>query len=145
MAGARKRCRIDIDNTSPCPPAKRKPPMPPKGKQKAQADTFKIAWTDAHDTSRTERLINWLEEYPAERHMLFSDSTLEAKTDGRAQDVGKTPKSTDHAMMAAYIFEDDGNPEYRRQYAANPLKFTKSVGDRISTYDQSFILYLLLM
>jgi hypothetical protein len=126
MAG--KRRRIDsIDSVSLS--------MPPKGKQRqTQVDTFKVAWSDTHDTARTDRLIDWLDEHPTERHMLFSDSTQDARAEGRRQDVGKTPKSAYHAMIAAHVFGNDQNPEYKNHYLANPGKFTKSVADRITTY-----------
>jgi hypothetical protein len=131
MAKLRKRKRSFINNTPPSSPAKR-PCMPPKGKQRqTAADVFKISWSDP---SRTSRLIDWLDQYPRERHMLFSDSAQDASAEGRRQDVGKTQKSTYHAMIAQYVFINDQNPDYVRLYHEHPAKFTKSVADRITTY-----------
>jgi hypothetical protein len=46
------------------------------GKQTTK--TFRTSWTPA----RTERLLDWLEENPADRQKLFSDSTKDAKDEG---------------------------------------------------------------
>jgi hypothetical protein len=104
------------------------------GKQKATnvADSYKIYWTDTLDSNRTYRLIDWLDEHPSARHMLFSDSTQDARAEGHRKDVGKTQKSTYHAMIAQYVFTNDKNPEYVQHYHENPAKFAKSVVDRLT-------------
>ena len=109
---------------------------PPKGKQKAtqmttetETETFKIQWSDF----RTDRLIDWLEQHPTERHMLFSDSTQDARAEGRRTDVGKTAKTMYYALIADQIFANDQNADYVKHYFLNKSKFAESVGDRLAT------------
>ena len=106
----------------------------------APNSTLKVSWAEnATDRSRTERLINWLEEHPTERHMLFSDSSRDARAEGRRTDVSKTKKTTYYALIAKYVFENDKDPSYRKHYQEQPTKFVKSVGDRLSTCVAEFL------
>ena len=142
----RKRLRIDSDNTSLSqrPISKRLRSMPPKGKQK-QTDTptssFRVDWEDKFDRYRTDRLLNWLDEHPTERHRLFSDSSKAAQQEQRPLVVNKsaTQKTAIHAKIAQYVFENDQNPEYRNQYASKPEAFTGPVGNRLGTYAWLFL------
>lgn len=130
---ASKKCKRDIKELSSAP-SKQHCMAPKKGKQKATTssavpDTYKVLWSDSLDSNRTDRLINWLDEHPSERHMLFSDLTQDARAEGCCKDVGKTPKKTYHAMIAQHVFTNDKNPKYVHLYHADPDRFAKSVGD----------------
>lgn len=104
----------------------RKRPTPSEGP--------KVIWDgDRLDTRRTDRLIDWLENNPSDRHKLFSDSTQDARAQGRRREVGKTHKSFYYAKIAQHVFQNDGNPQYRAEYAVNPQKYAKSVENRLVT------------
>ncbi|KAF8225153.1 hypothetical protein L208DRAFT_1506971 [Tricholoma matsutake] len=61
------------------------------------------SWTPA----RTEHLLDWLEENPVDRQKLFSDSTKDAKDEGRQKHVSKGTKSEFHKMIATFVFSAD--------------------------------------
>jgi len=131
-----KRRRRRIDN-SPLPQAPKRLHMAPsKGKGK-QTD-FKISWSDSIDDGRISRMWDWLEQHPTERHMLFSDSTKDAKQQGRRLDVGKAPKITYHRAIATYVFSNDKNPMYRNALPTHLNKFAKSVSDRLNKWVNRF-------
>ena len=70
---------------------------------------MRISWT----TARTERLLDWLEENPVDRQKLFSDSTKDAKDEGRRKRVAKGTKSEFHKLIAIYVFSVDVDKEVR--------------------------------
>ena len=71
--------------------------------------TIRISWT----TARTERLLDWLEENPVDRHKLFSDSTKDAKDEGRRKRVAKGTKSEFHKLIAIFVFSVDADKDIR--------------------------------
>lgn len=83
----------------------------------------RTSWT----TTRTERLLDWLEENPADRQKLFSDSTKDAKDEGRRKRVAKGTKSEFHKLIATYVFSIDDDETIRADFAVNATNYTKSV------------------
>src|SRR5882757_1670064 len=69
----------------------------------------RTSWT----TARTERLLDWLEEHPADRQKLFSDSTKDAKDKGRQKCVARGTKSEFHKLIATYVFSADDDERVR--------------------------------
>jgi hypothetical protein len=90
---------------------------------KQRTKVRRTSWT----TNRTERLLDWLEENPADRQKLFSDSTKDAKDEGRRKRVAKGTKSEFHKMIATYVFSVDENEAVRADFAVNTINYTKSV------------------
>jgi hypothetical protein len=87
----------------------------------------RVLWS----TPRTERLLDWLEENPEDRQKLFSDSSKDAKDEGRRRRVAKSPKSEFHKMIATYVFSTDDDPTIREDFRSNPGNYTKSVDNYI--------------
>jgi hypothetical protein len=91
---------------------------------------MRISWT----TARTERLLDWLEENPVDRQKLFSDSTKDAKDEGRRKRVAKGTKSEFHKSIAIYVFSVDADKGVRDDFAANGGNYTKSVDNYLGRY-----------
>jgi hypothetical protein len=91
---------------------------------------MRIAWT----TARTERLLDWLEENPVDRQKLFSDSTKDAKDEGRRKRVAKGTKSEFHKLIACFVFSVDADKEVRDDFAVNGGNYTKSVDNYLGRY-----------
>ncbi|KAJ6471178.1 hypothetical protein DFH09DRAFT_1220511 [Mycena vulgaris] len=79
--------------------------------------------------SWTEALITYLCEHPEFRIKLFSDSTAEAKQQGRPKLVGKDGRPQQYTVLAAYIFKEDEKEQVR--YASNPPKYATAVETRL--------------
>lgn len=90
----------------------------------------RIVW----NAERTERLLDWLEENPGERQKLFSDSSKDAKDEGRRKRVAKSTKSEFHKMIAGAVFSVDLDAGVRADYRDNPTNYTKSVDNYIIRY-----------
>jgi hypothetical protein len=91
---------------------------------------MRISWT----TARTERLLDWLEENPVDRQKLFSDSTKDAKDEGRRKRVAKGTKSEFHKSIAISVFSVDVDKEVRDDFAVNSGNYTKSVDNYLGRY-----------
>jgi len=87
----------------------------------------RVLWNAA----RTERLLDWLEENPEERQKLFSDSSKDAKEEGRRKRVAKSPKSEFHKLIAIFVFSVDSDSEIRADFQSNAVNYTKSVDNYI--------------
>jgi hypothetical protein len=103
--------------------------------------TIRISWT----TARTERLLDWLEENPVDRHKLFSDSTKDAKDEGRRKRVAKGTKSEFHKLIAIFVFSVDADKDVRDDFAANSGNYTKSVDNYLGRYAVFFTFQLRVM
>jgi len=90
----------------------------------------RILW----NADRTERLLDWLEDNPEERQKLFSDSSKDAKSEGRRKRVAKSTKAEFHKMIAAAIFSVDPSADVCADFCANPVNYTKSVDNYIIRY-----------
>jgi hypothetical protein len=97
---------------------------------KQRTKVRRTSWT----TNRTERLLDWLEENPADRQKLFSDSTKDAKDEGRRKRVAKGTKSEFHKMIATHVFSVDENEAVRADFAVNTINYTKSVDNYLGRY-----------
>lgn len=119
----------DEDATSqPQPPAKARRMM-------------RISWT----TARTERLLDWLEENPVDRQKLFSDSTKDAKDEGRRKRVAKGTKAEYHKLIAVYVFSVDVDKGVWDDFAVNSANYTKSVDNYLGRYIFPFYLSTLML
>jgi hypothetical protein len=97
--------------------------------------TRRIVW----NTGRTEALLDWLDEHPVERHKLFSDSSKDAKDEGRRKRVAKSSKSEFHKMIADAVFSVDDDSAVRDDYGINPSNYVKSVDNYIIRYGFFYI------
>lgn len=97
---------------------------------------MRISWT----TARTERLLDWLEENPVDRQKLFSDSTKDAKDEGRRKRVAKGTKSEFHKLIAIFVFSVDADKGVRDDFAVNSGNYTKSVDNYLGRYVFRFYL-----
>ncbi|KAJ7712075.1 hypothetical protein B0H14DRAFT_2547008, partial [Mycena olivaceomarginata] len=73
----------------------------------------------------TDSIIQYCTENPTFRRKLFSDSTAEAKKEGRSKEVAKDGKTIQYGVLAKYIFEED--PSEQARYFNDPGKYTTSV------------------
>lgn len=90
----------------------------------------RTSWTSA----RTERLLDWLEENPVDRQKLFSDSTKDAKDEGRRKRIAKGTKLEFHKLIATYVFSVDNDEAVRADFTVNAINYTKSVDNYIGRY-----------
>ena len=97
---------------------------------KQRTKVCRTSWT----TSRTEHLLDWLEENPADRQKLFSNSTKDAKDEGRRKRVAKGTKSEFHKMIATHVFSVDENDAVQADFAVNTINYTKSVDNYLGRY-----------
>ncbi|KAJ7195660.1 hypothetical protein GGX14DRAFT_474648 [Mycena pura] len=121
------------------------PPKARKSRATAQAqadDSSDVEVTSTTKAKKTRETVNWiknpnwtddiityLSEDPAFRIKLFSDSTADAKQDGRRKLVGKDGKPQMYAQLAKHIFADD--PDEQARYLNNPAKYATSVETRL--------------
>ena len=90
----------------------------------------RIFWTAV----RTERLLDWLEENPEDGQKLFSDSSKDAKDEGRRKRVAKGTKSEFHKKIATFVFSVDSDADVRADFLSNTNNYTKSVDNYITRY-----------
>ena len=99
--------------------------QPQTSKQAPKA--HQIHW----NVARTERLLNWLEENPEDRQKPFSDSSKDAKDEGRRKCVAKSTKSEFHKMIATSVFSVDDDTNIHADFHSNPVNYMKSVDNYI--------------
>ena len=116
MAATRRRQRKSSDASSTSRPSGRSP---------------RIMWDS--DPLRTDRLIDWLEQHPSDRHKLFADSIQDARAEGRARNVSKSPKATLYNKIAEAVFSVDADPVARVEVVTETARYGKGVENRIST------------
>ncbi|KAJ7476798.1 hypothetical protein FB451DRAFT_1397032 [Mycena latifolia] len=96
--------------------------VPPHSAQRVQINWVKnIRWTHS--------LVTYLCENPIFRIKLFSDSTAEAKKEGRTKQVAKDGKAVRCGVLAKYIFAED--PNERARYQNDPAKYATSTETRL--------------
>ncbi|KAI6036710.1 hypothetical protein BKA83DRAFT_4511324 [Pisolithus microcarpus] len=92
------------------------------------------------DPTRTERLIHWLLNHAADRHILFHDKNTGQSSSAPPPAAGDKPsgrnKKEVRLAIAKCIFEDD--PMYGEQYATNPDKFQLCVMNRLVTLKEKY-------
>lgn len=94
-----------------------------KGKKKRE----QVNW--AKNPKWTDTLVEYLCDNPSFRIKLFSDSTAEAKKEGRAKQVAKDGKAIQCGVLAKHIFAND--PNERARYSNDNAKYTTSVETRL--------------
>ncbi|KAI6164201.1 hypothetical protein EDD17DRAFT_1474789, partial [Pisolithus thermaeus] len=77
--------------------------------------------------SRTDRLIKWCRTHEAKRKKLFSDSTQDAREEGRSKQQLHHGKNHIYVEMAKAIFLHDETDEFRSLAAMNPGVFASSI------------------
>ena len=82
-----------------------------------------ISWM----TSRTEQLLEWLEENSSDHQKLFSDSSKDVKNEGQQKCIAKSTKSEFYKLIAIFVFSVNTDKEVQADLAANTINYTKSV------------------
>ena len=100
--------------------------QPQTSKQAPKA--CQIHWNMA----RTEWLLDWLEENPEDHQKLFSDSSKDAKDEGRCKCMAKSTKSEFHKMIATSVFSVNDDTNICADFHSNPVNYTKSVDNYIT-------------
>ena len=95
-------------------------------KENASTQPAKVCHT-SWTTARTECLLDWLDENPADRQKLFSDSTKDAKDEGQRKCIAKGTKSEFHKLITTLVFSVDADKEVQKHFAANSGNYMKSV------------------
>jgi hypothetical protein len=95
----------------------------------SKAPASRIIW----GPTRTERLVEWLENNVEDRQRLFSDSAQDAREDNRRRRTAKNVKMTFYIKIAEYVFSADEDAKVRDELRTHGLKrYGKSVENRIS-------------
>ncbi|KIJ28341.1 hypothetical protein M422DRAFT_140817, partial [Sphaerobolus stellatus SS14] len=79
----------------------------------------------------TYKIIEYLTDNIDFRRKLFSDSTRDAKGAGRRKQQAKDQKVQMHATLASYVFAKHEDTALAAEYAADPTRFGRSVGQRL--------------
>ena len=77
-----------------------------------------------------------------DRQKLFSDSTKDAKDEGRRKRVAKGTKSEFHKLIAIYVFSVDTDNRVRDDFAVNGGNYKKSVDNYLGRYAFSLFHFL---
>ncbi|KAH9008620.1 hypothetical protein EDB83DRAFT_2204551, partial [Lactarius deliciosus] len=78
------------------------------------------------DDSRTNWLVDWLEDNPEDRQKLFSDSSHDAKKENRPHHVAKGSKTAFHTKMAVYICSVDADLKVHEEIKGDTKKYAKA-------------------
>jgi len=78
---------------------------------------------------------------PKDHQKLFSDSSKDAKDEGRCKHVAKGTKSEFHKKMATFVFSVDIDANVCADFISNTNNYTKSVNNYITQYALSFYSY----
>jgi len=82
---------------------------------------------------RTNRLLDWLDQNPVDRHRLFSDSIAHAKAEGRKKVKAKGDKAVFHKKIAEAVFNvPEETYDLRERYQRQSDKFVSSVVNYLS-------------
>ncbi|KAG6377051.1 hypothetical protein JVT61DRAFT_1100 [Boletus reticuloceps] len=87
----------------------------------------KIYWDKGY-AYRTDRFIEWCQDNPTKRVKLFSDSTQDAREEGRTRVQLNTAKKNTYMELARYIFEHDA--ELSAEWLAKPQPFVAATQRR---------------
>ena len=105
------------------------PPVSTGQAPQAKAKTPPIHW-DGKNSARTARLIEWCKLNEESRRKIFSDSTKDAKEEGRTRQQMNKQKTTYYKELAVAIFNNDEDPKVRNHFQAHPLAFEKPIRSR---------------
>ncbi|KAG6379442.1 hypothetical protein JVT61DRAFT_11918 [Boletus reticuloceps] len=98
--------------------------------KRKQPKASKIFWEKAY-AYRTDRFIEWCQDNPAKRVKLFSDSTQDAREEGRTRVQLNTAKKNTYQELAQYVFENDA--ELGAEWLAKPQAFVSATQRRHTT------------
>lgn len=114
-----------MDNNAACddpPPSQAAPPT----------KKVSILWEKTH-SARTSRLIAWCNANEDARIKLFSDSSKEAKEQGRKKKQSGVSRDAYYLQLADAIFSIDEDPGVRQLFQNDPKAFIKPVQSRFGT------------
>ncbi|KAI5980693.1 hypothetical protein EDD15DRAFT_2205352, partial [Pisolithus albus] len=120
-------CLSAVDSGLPASPSR--DPLDQRAKSSKPA-VPRVLWEKAH-ASRTDRLIEWCRTHEGERKKLFSDSTQDAREEGRSKQQLRHGKNQIYIEMAKAIFLHDETDEFRALAATNPGVFASSIRSRL--------------
>ena len=106
------------------------PSSKPEDKPEKKTRAKPLKWED--HPSWTERAIQHLIENPRFRIRLFSDSTSNAKEQNRKKIQASEAKNILYGELAAIIFTDDPDPDVRKDYEADRMKYGRSTQQQFS-------------
>lgn len=89
-----------------------------------------ILWDKKTYHPRTARLIEWCKINEDARLKIFSDSSKDAKQEGRRRQQMSTQKNAYLLELATTIFQRDEDPVIQEHFRTNPLAFVKPVQSR---------------
>jgi len=115
--------------------AQHKPPAP-KGTQAKAVDMesfagrrLQVEWNN----TRTDRLLDWLDQNPDDRNRLFSDSTTAAKEQNRRKVTAKGSKNCYYLALAKAVFDcKEEDIEMQAWYLKEPAKFSSSLSSYLN-------------
>ncbi|KAI6165455.1 hypothetical protein EDD17DRAFT_1454051, partial [Pisolithus thermaeus] len=87
---------------------------------------------------RTDRLIEWCRTHESERKKLFSDSTQDAREEGRSKQQLRHGKNQIYIEMAKAIFLHDETEEFRALAQVNPGMFASSIHSRLDVLKSKY-------
>ena len=91
--------------------------------------TLKIQWEKTY-AFRTDRFVEWCNDNPDKRAKLFSDSTQDAREEGRTKAQLSSGKKNLYFELAKYIFEDE--PEVAEEWKVKSQPFVAATQRRHS-------------
>ncbi|KAJ7233813.1 hypothetical protein C8J57DRAFT_1532137 [Mycena rebaudengoi] len=131
---------VTSPSASPSKPTRAPSSRKPKAPKRADADVDDgkagkssgphIYWDK--DTSRTERLLDWLDNNPADRQKLFSDSTKDASKEGRKARKASGAKTIYYTKIADAVFSVDADPAVREAFKKDSTPYVRSVENYVS-------------
>src|ERR1700720_619520 len=87
-----------------------------------------ITWSDL---SRTDRLLNWLDQNAEDWQKLFSDSSQDARKEQRRRRVAPGSKAVYHLQIATAVFSVDAKSDIREEFKVDSDKYAKPVENHL--------------
>ncbi|KAI6146224.1 hypothetical protein BKA82DRAFT_3980732, partial [Pisolithus tinctorius] len=120
-------------------------PSSQSAKSVAKQPNIRIQWEKAH-AARTDRLIEWCKTHEAARKKLFSDSTQDAREEGRSKQQLRHGKNDIYVEIAKVIFSaGDESVEIRALAQDNPGIFAGPIRSRLDVLKQKYRKYIALL
>jgi len=90
---------------------------------------LQVEWNN----TRTDHLLDWLDQNPDDRNRLFSDSTTAAKEQNRHKVTAKGSKNRYYLALAKAVFDcKEEDIEMRAWYLKEPAKFSSSLSSYLN-------------
>jgi len=87
-----------------------------------------VTWSDL---SRTDRLLEWLDQNTEDWQKLFSDSSQDAHKERQRRYVASGSKVVYHLRIATAVFSVDAKSNIREEFNVDPDKYAKAVENRL--------------